>query len=190
MFINLSKTKNTTQIIQHLQKYTSGEFQEDTSVVGLVYESHFLDLSTEVVEEIQNLSLPREGYVFVLCVSKGMQGNSMANIYRMLREKGTTVNYMEHIVLGEDVNGEASFVGKIESGEGEKAVQRVAKEMEEKKEKIENINFSKGYERLTKILKWPLVYSFLKKSLDENRCNKCGHCRGVCPTQKKFQKKS
>lgn len=190
MFINLSKNKNAAQIIQYLKKYTSDEFQKDASVVGLIYESHFLDLSTGVVEEIQKLKLPREAYVFVLCISKGIQGNSMANLYQMLHEKGSVVSYMEHIVLGEDLSGEASFVGKKKSKEAEKAVERLTNEIEEKKEKLKNTTFSKVYGRVAKILRLPIVYSFLEKSLDGNRCNKCGHCRGVCPTKKKLQKMS
>ena len=188
MFINISKNKNASEIIQYLKKYTSDVFQKDASVTGLVFESHFLGLSFEAEEELRKIKIPKESYVFLLCISKGIQGNSIARAYQILEEQGVFVNYTEHIVLGEDLQAEASFVGEKKSREAEKTIEILAKELEKREEKQTNTQVSRMYSLFEKIVRFPKLYSFLSKSLDSNRCNKCGHCRGVCPTQKKIQK--
>lgn len=188
MIINLSKNKNATQIIQCLKKYTSLEFQKDPEVMGLVYESHFLDISESVLETLQKIEIPAGTYVFVLCISKGIQGNSLSSVARILQKKGIEIQYIEHIILAENLSGEASFVGEKKSVEAEQKIEKISKELEARKIKKVERKASIFYNLLAKMLRLPVLYSFLSKTFDENRCNKCGYCRGVCPTQKKLQK--
>lgn len=189
MFVNVSKNKNCSQVIQYLKKYTSEEFQKDSEVLGLIFESHFLDISKEDLESLQGIDWKGKNYTFILCISKGIQGNSL---YRMKKEVETMdheVQYIEHIVLGEDLSGEASFQGEKKSSELEEKIKKTSMEISKKESKNKGIAYSKWSSMFAKILRIPFIYSFLKNTLDSNRCRKCGHCRGVCPTQKKIQRK-
>ena len=88
MFINLSKNKNCSQVIQYLKQYTTEEFQRETEIVGLIYESHFLDMEQKSLEILKGLNLENKKYIFALCISKGIQGNSLYRIKQTVEATG------------------------------------------------------------------------------------------------------
>jgi len=190
MFVNVSKNKNCSQVIQYLKQYTSREFQKDSEVLGLIFESHFLDVSKELLESLKDLDWENKNYVFALCVSKGIQGNSLYHIQREVEGLGKKLEYIEHVILGEDLSGEASFQGEKKSSELKEKLKKISVELSEKKKKELNLTHSKVSSLLARFLRIPFLYTFLKSSLDGDRCRKCGHCRGVCPTHKKMEKSS
>lgn len=190
MFVNVSKNKNCAQVVQFLKQYTSEEFQKDPKVLGLIFESHFLDVSKEVLESLKNLDWENKNYIFALCISKGIQGNSLYHVQIEVENLNRKLEYVEHVILGEDLSGEASFQGEKKSSELEEKIKKIAVEISGKERKKLNLRHSKLSSLLAGFLRTPFLYTFLNNSLDENRCKKCGHCRGVCPTHKKIQKSS
>ena len=72
----------------------------------------------------------------------------------------------------------------------EEKIKNISQELNQKRIKKINTSYSKCSSFFAKIVRISLIYHFLQSSLDSNRCRKCGHCRGVCPTQKKIQKSS
>lgn len=190
MFINLSKNKNCSQVIQYLKQYTTEEFQRETEIVGLIYESHFLDMEQKSLEILKGLNLENKKYIFALCISKGIQGNSLYRIKQTVEATGYELDYIEHIIIGENISGEASFQGEKKSSELEEKIKNISQELNQKRIKKINTSYSKCSSFFSKIVRISLIYHFLQSSLDSNQCRKCGHCRGVCPTQKKIQKSS
>lgn len=190
MFVNVSKNKNCAQVIQYLKQYTSEEFQKDPKVLGLIFESHFLDVSNEVLESLKHLNWENKNYSFALCVSKGIQGNSLYHIQKEVENLEQKLNYMEHVILGEDLSGEASFQGEKKSSELKEKIRKISSELSGRERKELNVGYSKLSSFFAGFLRIPFLYTFLNNSLDGNRCRKCGHCRGVCPTHKKIQKSS
>lgn len=133
MFINVSKTKLTAELIQLLKAYTSKEFQANKTVLGFVFESHFLSLSNTTKESLEELSFPEEAkYVFLCCVSKGYQGNANCEVEDYLKKKNIKVQYVEHLIVGEDIAASESFAGAKKSKELEEAVEKMADALEKR----------------------------------------------------------
>ncbi len=82
---------NDTELIS-IPAVINGEIKSDTTFVGLVFPVYMWGMPHMVVEFVAKISLTEDQYVFAVTTCAGMPGETLLQLKRMLKEKGSDLH--------------------------------------------------------------------------------------------------
>lgn len=163
---------------------------ESADAIGIAFPVYYVDMPPVVQEFVQGLQNQGNPYIFGIATCGGSPGGALFNLDSLLKAKGS------HLSLGAAITMPENFVGPVDLME---PVEKVEEILSTARSRIPDIADAIRERRVTPLegsdsTPYRLVGSFFRYLTTSvygtprrlhatDRCNRCGICARICPTE-------
>lgn len=186
---SLSVAKDLAQALEekaiHINQALKLNKIEDKRI-GFVYPTYGYDMPRAMQKSIKKLSINSEAYVFGVATHGGNPGNCLYTLKSLLGKTGVKLSYGAEIRM--PVSSRVAYGGKATDIEELVSKQRetikgFVKDIKSEASNAEKLKEKRVLSMMANLANKPALAEWMfKKTVDPDRCVKCGTCVKICPT--------
>jgi len=163
---------------------------ETADAIGFAFPIYFVDMPAIVQEFVRGLQIHGNPYLFGVATCGGSPGGALYNLDALLKTKGAHLSLGAAITMPENFIGPMNLMEPVEKVEGILASARdripeIADAISSRREIPLEGSDSTPYRVVASFFRFCVtsVYGTPRRLHATDRCNRCGICARICPTE-------